>query len=138
MTRSTLLLGLLLATPAFAQPAPPPAPGESGVTLDRYLQREMGRIMAFDTDGDGRISRAEMAAAPTRGGRDPSRRFDRMDTNHDGYLDQAEIRTALTQRFQRMDRNGDGVLTPDERMAGRMGRRGRPAPEAPMPSPQQP
>jgi hypothetical protein len=137
MTRSALLLGFLLAAPALAQTAPPPASDGAGMTLDRFLQRQTGRIMAADTDGDGRVSRAEMAAMPTRGGGDPARRFDRMDLNHDGYLDAGEIRTALTRRFQRMDRNGDGVVTPDERMAGRE-RRAAAAPAPAAPPQQQP
>ncbi len=60
-----------------------------------------------------------MTDAASRGGRDPARMFDRMDANHDGYLDRDEIRAALTARFHRMDRNCDGVLGADERMAGR-------------------
>ena len=76
-----------------------------------------------------------MAAVPAKGGRDPAQRFDAMDANHDGYLDQAEIRAALTRRFQRMDRNGDGVVTPDERAAGRM-RHGRDQPADMATSPQ--
>lgn len=91
-----------------------------GMTLDQFLNRQSGRIMAADTDGDGRVSRAEMSAVATKNGRDPARLFDRMDANHDGYLDKAEIQAALTRRFQRMDRDGNGIVTPDERMAGRM------------------
>jgi hypothetical protein len=135
MNRSPLPLALLLLAAAPAQPTPPPAGG--GMTLDSFLARQTARIMAADTDGDGRVSRAEMAALPERGGGDPSRRFDRMDANHDGYLDASEIRAALTRRFQRMDRNGDGVVSPDERMAGRMRRaQTAPAPAAPTPQPQ--
>ncbi|USI74715.1 EF-hand domain-containing protein [Sphingomonas morindae] len=125
----------LLAAPALAQPAPAPvpaagaAPEAGGLTLDTFLMRQTGRIMAADRDGDGRISRAEMmAAAPP--GRDPSRRFDAMDTNHDNQLDAGEIRAALTQRFRRMDRNGDGVVTREERMAARGHGRGAADPQS--------
>ena len=94
-----------------------------GVTMDQFVARQSERIMAADTDGDGKVSRAEMAALANMGARkgehDPERRFDAMDTNHDGYLDKNEIRAALEKRFHRMDLNGDGLLTPDERMAAR-------------------
>lgn len=128
-----LLAGLVLAMPAFVQPAmaqdaddAPAASHGKPLTLDQFLSRQTARIMAADTDGDGRVSKAEMQAAGAGGkgqGANPERRFDRMDTNHDGYLDKDEIRAALTARFQRMDRNGDGVLTPDERMGQRGGGR---------------
>lgn len=115
LARSTLLAALLVpGAVAAAQ-----APAAPGMTLDQFLSRQTGRIMAADTDGDGKVSKAEMGAM-AKGGRDPARMFDRMDRNGDGYLDATEIRAALTERFQRMDRNHDGVLTPDERMAGRM------------------
>lgn len=107
--------------PASAQETPPHGP--DGMTMDQFVGRQTARLMAADTDGDGRISRAEMAALATmgagKGGQDPSRRFDAMDTNHDGYLDKDEIRAAFEKRFHRMDLNGDGILTPEERMAGR-------------------
>ncbi len=111
------LLMLPVAAPAPAEPGAPPAPG--GLSLDRFLARQTERIMAADSDGDGRVSRAELSAL-ARNGRDPARRFDAMDADHDGYLDRAEIQAALTRRFRRMDRDGNGVLTPDERVAGRM------------------
>jgi Ca2+-binding EF-hand superfamily protein len=99
------------------------APGRGDITMDQFVARQTARIMAADTDGDGKVSRAEFVALastrPGTGGRDPSRMFDAMDTNHDGYLDKDEIRAALEKRFHRMDLNGDGILTPDERMARR-------------------
>ena len=139
IVKSSLLVAPVLAVaaafawaqPAVSQDAAPPEHGgpERGgnVTMDQFVARQMARLMAADTDGDGRISRAEMAAVAgmsrgngaNRGGHDPERRFDAMDTNHDGYLDKDEIRIALEQRFHRMDLNGDGILTPEERMAGR-------------------
>ena len=116
--RSWLVLTTLpVAFAACAQPASPPARG--GLSLDEFLSRQTDRIMAADTDGDGKVSRAEMAAM-AKNGHDPSRRFDAMDANHDGLLDRSEIRVALTRRFHRLDRNGDGLITPDDRMAGRM------------------
>lgn len=131
--RSWLALATLpLTFSACAQPAPPPAGG--GMSLDQFLSRQTSRIMAADTDGDGKVSRAEMTAA-AKNGRDPSRRFDAMDTNHDGMLDASEIRAALTRRFHRLDRNGDGMVTPDERMAGR-NRAHQPRPGDPAESPQ--
>jgi hypothetical protein len=115
--RSWLVLATLpLAFSAYAQPAQPTT--ADGMSLDQFLTRQASRIMAADTDGDGKVSRAEMAAT-AKNGHDPSRRFDAMDANHDGTLDASEIRAALTRRFHRLDHNGDGVVTPDERMAGR-------------------
>ncbi len=108
------------------------------MTLDQFLARQGEHIVSADSDGDGRVSKAEMVAA-ARGGRDPSRLFDRMDANHDDYLDVAEIKAVLTRRFQRMDTNGDGVVTAEERMAARPagGRRGaRPAKAADPAGPQ--
>lgn len=133
---SLLLFPIVLgaASAACSQTAPPAAPG--AMTLDRFLDRQTGRIMAADTDGDGRISRAEMAAMATKDGRDPSRLFDAMDANHDGYLDKPEIQAALTRRFHRMDSNGDGVVSPDERMASRAERKqSTPAGTAAAPQP---
>ena len=125
MHRSALLLAFLLAGPAAAQPAPspaaPPTDAPKGMTLEHFVAQHSTRIMSADTNGDGRVSRAEMAAMPVKPGSDPSQRFDKMDANHDGYLDQTEIRTAFTRHFQRMDLNGDGILTPDERKARRKG-----------------
>jgi hypothetical protein len=136
MSRSAVLLAFLLASPVAAQPAPssatPSTNAPKGMTLEHFVAQHSRRIMSADTNGDGRVSRAEMAAMPVKPGSDPSQRFDRMDANHDGYLDQNEIRAAFTRHFQRMDLNGDGILTPDERKARRKGHGNGSA--APVPS----
>jgi hypothetical protein len=121
------------APPAGALSAAPPAEGGS-MTLAQFEARNAERMMAADTDGDGRISLAEWTAQMSGrrggggggGGYDPAAMFARMDANHDGFLDKAEIDAASAERFRRMDANGDGVVTADERMASRggMGRRG--------------
>jgi Ca2+-binding EF-hand superfamily protein len=124
--------------PALAQDAGAAA-GAQGITMDQFVARQSARIMAADTDGDGRVSRAEFAALASmragKAGRDPERLFDAMDSNHDGYLDKDEIRSVLEKRFRRMDLNGDGILTPEERMAGRP-RRNQPEPASMAPASQ--
>jgi hypothetical protein len=122
MTKPFLILASVVpATPSLARPATVPSASARGhgMALDQFLARQTLRIMAADTDGGGRGSKAEIEAMPDKSDRDPSRRFERMDANHDGYLDREEIRAALARRFQRMDRNGDGIVTPEERIAGR-------------------
>lgn len=138
MIRSAVLAAILLASPVAAQPAPassaPPNGEKTGMTLEHFLRQHTKRIMAADTNGDGKVSRAELAAMPTKPGSDPSQRFDKMEANHDGYLDENEIRAAFTRRFQRMDTNGDGVVTPDERKARQMRHEKKKAAAAPAPS----
>lgn len=73
---SLALGGIAHAAQTTASP-PPPAAAADGKAMGA---RMMARI---DTDGDGRISRAEHDALSAR-------RFQRMDTNGDGYIDQAE------------------------------------------------
>lgn len=78
----TLTLGLAavaLPTAALAQDATPPQPG--------------GRMMMrADANGDGAISRDEFVAQATR-------RFERLDLNRDGRIDQAE-REQIRQRMR--------------------------------------
>ena len=89
----------------------------TGVTLQAFVARHERKIMADDTDGDGKISRAEYLAAAKSGKGDPAKRFAKIDRNGDGMLDQSEIDAMLTRRFKRMDTNGDGILSADERAA---------------------
>lgn len=127
MYRLPLAAALLgLATAAVAQTPPAPAPSD-GTSFETWAAKARERMMALDTDHDGRISKDEFAARAgmmggRRGGgdapkRDGSRMFDRFDANHDGFLDATEINAVLARRFARMDANRDGMLTPDERHA---------------------
>ena len=159
---------LSFALPVCAQPPPgpygsgqpagsPPAEGYGQpnggrgygrpITLAEYQARFRDRIMAADTDHDGRVSLAEWTAYRAQrggegGGRhggggglgDPTRQFQMMDANRDGYVTPAEIDAASTARFARMDANHDGVLTPDERRPMRGGGMGG-EPTQPLPPP---
>jgi hypothetical protein len=72
---------------ASAQPAPDPS---SPSTADRRT-----RIMALDTDRDGRWSRAEWLA----GGRS-EQAFATIDADHDGFLSQDELRAGMAKMRQ--------------------------------------
>ena len=83
------------------------------------------RAMKADTDGDGRISRAEAeSSSAERSGK----WFDKLDANKDGYVTQDEMKQArdtrhqmhgdmkekADARFKEADVNGDGQLSLDE------------------------
>lgn len=94
----------------------------------------MGKQM--DTDGDGRISRAEAQAAAEQ----VNQRFDRKDTNKDGYLDRADMQARTAQRraafFAAADANKDGYLSRDELAARQKAMHDqRPQPPAGKPAP---
>ena len=75
-----------------------------------------------DTDGDGRVSRAEAEAASSK---KSTEWFDKLDTNKDGYVTQEEVSQAkatrradmkarFDERFKEADANNDGQLSLDE------------------------
>lgn len=130
VTRATRLQGitatLLAFTPAgaCAEPAQQStaarsnrSPGTPGVTLQGLQKRLAGRLMAGDTDGDGRVSKAEFLAGAQGGKGDPAKRFARLDRDKDGLLDRSEVDLMLARRFKRMDVDGDGVASAEERAA---------------------
>jgi len=91
-------------------------PGHAGqVTLRAFLEHRSNRFRSLDADGDGRVTRAEFAAA--HAGADPAHwaaSFDRFDRDHDGVITRAEWDAGETARFERIDANGDGVVTREE------------------------
>ena len=88
----------------------------------------MRHAIKLDTDGDGRISRAEAAAQPKF-----AERFDQADGNRDGYVVRSELRASAEKRraegmakhranfeakFTAADSNRDGKLSRAEVEAG--------------------
>ena len=102
------------ATPPAAAPAAPRA--KSDITLAKFQKRREKAIMAADTDGDGKISLLEWEAFQAKRNikGDAAKSFARIDSNHDGFIDRAELDAFFAKRFARLDKNGDGVLTADE------------------------
>ncbi|WP_035258992.1 hypothetical protein [Desulfatirhabdium butyrativorans] len=75
-----ILLALILgAGLAFAQPG----------------TQAQNRISAMDTNGDGKVSRDEYMANCKLG--DCAKQFDRLDTNHDGFLTPEEMEIKQTE-----------------------------------------
>ncbi|WP_240698896.1 EF-hand domain-containing protein [Sphingomonas sp. AAP5] len=129
--KSKMLLGrtafvavVLTPTGACAQPVGQGTPVKqetaataASVSLSTYQARHARKLLAADTDSDGKVSRAEFLAAGKGGKADPAKRFAKLDANGDGTLDKAEIDAMLSRRFKRLDTNGDGLLSADERAA---------------------
>ena len=67
-------------------PPPPGGPGGPGSDM----------LARLDTNGDGKISRAEFAVPGDK-------HFDMIDTNHDGQIDQTEIAAAREKMRARME-----------------------------------
>jgi hypothetical protein len=78
--------------------------------------------MRADTDGDGRVSRAEATA---QGAERSGAWFDKLDRDKDGYITQDEMKQAretrhgqmqarFEERFKEADTNNDGQLSLDE------------------------
>lgn len=122
--RIAMALAALAPATACAQPVDQAAtpnrgstPISAGVPASTFVSRHEKKVFAGDTNGDGKVSRAEFMATAKAGKHDPAKRFAKLDANGDGMLDTAEINAMLNRRFKHLDANGDGVLSPDERAA---------------------
>ncbi len=114
LKRTTIIMLMLAPAAACAKPA---TPASTSVTLQQFVQRHEQKLLAGDTDGDAKVSRAEFIAAAKIGKGDPAKRFAKLDQNGDGMLDKSEIDAMLARRFKRLDTNGDGVASANERAA---------------------
>lgn len=132
----------LSAAPAFATAAPAPArrssapaaaaQQQSSLTRAQVLKNVDAQFKAIDTNGDGVLSQAELAAAEAKGLQNRlamarsrmEAEFAKLDTNHDGQLSKVEFLVAAPQpptsapdvsaAFARLDTNKDGKVTVTE------------------------
>ena len=150
VTLTTAALALTLIGTAAAQDRPGrgdrDGPFSDGVlTRAEALDAADRRFDRVDANEDGFVSEVEVEAAEAaarerlaerrsdrdgrgdrgrRGGRDDGQRFDRQDTNDDGFVSREEAREAALARFDAADADGDGEVTRDE-MRRRRDRSGR-------------
>jgi len=92
------------------------------VSKDEFLAEAAAKFAQFDTAGDGKVTAAEIEAAPKtqeRAVRTADRFIKRMDTNGDGVVTQDEFVAAAKARFAKLDKNADGYLDADEMRKGR-------------------
>jgi len=85
------------------------------ITVDELKPRTERRFLRLDTDGDERVTVAEIDAWLTR---IMERRRDRilstMDKNGDGAVDRGELAERISALFTEADANSDGGVTLEE------------------------
>jgi Ca2+-binding EF-hand superfamily protein len=87
------------------------------VTIDEYVTAAKMLYAQFDTQHNGKVTAAEIAASPKtqeRAVRVADRLIRHMDTNGDGVVSQDEFMAAAKTRFTKVDKNGDGFIDADE------------------------
>lgn len=98
--------------------------GQTGLDASALWQDLLKKA---DKDGDGKISKEEMQSALPQKGRGPGvdEIFSKIDTNHDGYIEESEnaawVENMPKQNppdpaamFQKADQDGDGKITKAE------------------------
>lgn len=118
--------GLLAATAASAQ-TPPPSPDlnhDGQVTAQEFKTGNwVGWLGRTDSNHDGRIAKAEVARAAGPRGAMLDMVWGGWDSDHDNFLSRAEIDAMSMRRFQQLDTNHDGTLDAAEIAAARRNRR---------------
>ncbi len=97
------------------------------IDAEEFAAFEIGRMLELDNNKDGKVSLQEwlvIAGQPNQNppGQPPyqqrrdalTKRFQELDTNKDGQLDQAEIRAMALAVFKKIDADGNGKVTPQE------------------------
>lgn len=96
--------------------------GDGALTMEELQAAATARFAAADTDGNGLLSADEIAAARAEAQAERiARMVERLDTNEDGGISQAELEVVrrgggqMAERmFERADANDDGRLSAEE------------------------
>ena len=92
--------------------------GDGQVTKEEIAAAATARFNEIDTNGDGNLSAEELAAASERAKEERiAKMIEKRDENGDGVLSQDEMqpKTDRTDRmFKRLDANDDGVISAEE------------------------
>lgn len=130
--KSTLLMAgivagfTMVAADASAQSVPDFATldtnSDGALSLEELQAAGSARFASSDTDGDGLLSEAELLAAASESAAERvARMLERLDTNEDGGLSQAEIEVVksrggnISERmFDRIDADEDGSISEEE------------------------
>lgn len=140
MNKTLIVGGLaaiaLTAAGAAAAQTPPDRPhrgdtdGDGRISRAEFISGRVSRLTALDTNRDGSVGREEMQAGREARRDDMAdRRFDRADANDDGSISRAEFDAAREARPERGDRAGrPGRGGRGAMMAGRRGRGGERGP----------
>ncbi|MCY4178755.1 MAG: calcium-binding protein [Litoreibacter sp.] len=104
--------------------------GNGEVTQAEMAAQAATRFAAADTDGDGLLTKEEISAkAGERAAKRLDRMFERRDANADGALSLEEMQPdaeRVASRFEKIDADGSGGIskTEFEEMKSRFGKRG--------------
>lgn len=103
--------------------------GDGQVTKEEIAAAATARFVEVDTNGDGTLSAEELAAASERASEERvAKMIEKRDENGDGVLSQEEMQpdTDRTDRmFEKLDENEDGVISAEEFEAMKDKRKGK-------------
>jgi Ca2+-binding EF-hand superfamily protein len=118
LTVAVLLVSTSIASPSFAKGGP-------GGPADVFLGPPPF-LAALDADGDGKVSRAEMQAGQAIIKAARAEEFKTIDTDQDGYLTLAELKTwtdgKIATRFTALDTDTSDGLSVEEFTSGKTGK----------------
>ena len=93
------------------------------ISKDEAPDQAWERLSKLDKDGDGAVSKEEMAAMAGPGGPGgpgggpqggPGAMFSRFDTDKDGKLAKSEVPAEMWEKLSKADENADGLVSKEE------------------------